>query len=81
MGEELGEALKKEVLIVMQELANINGDPVEEEERADAVAEAEERARLSEEARIEAEEARLEAERQAEEERLEAERQAEEERK
>lgn len=73
MGEEI-DALKKEVLILMQDLEHINGEPVDKEERDDAIEECKERERLAEEARKEAEEARLEAERQAEEERLEAER-------
>ena len=80
MGEEI-DAMKKEVLMLMQDLQNINGEAVDEAEREEAIADAEERAKLAEEARKEAEEARLEAERQAEEERLEAERVAEEERK
>ena len=62
--EELADSLKKEVLIVLQNLPKINGEEVEEEEREEAVAEAEEREKKAEEERLEAErEAREAAER------------------
>ena len=66
--EELSDGLKKEVLIVLQKLLKINGEEVDdEEERPEAIAEAEERAKAAEEARLEAErEAREAAEREAE---------------
>jgi hypothetical protein len=67
MGEELGDGVKKEVLILYPDLENVNGEPVEPEEREDAIAEAAERVRLAEEARLEAERLAKEAEEQGEE--------------
>jgi hypothetical protein len=68
MGEELGDGLKKEVLIVIPRLENVNGEVIEVEDREDAIAEAAERDRLKEEARLEAERAAREAEAKGDEE-------------
>lgn len=62
LAEEHADATKKEVLIVMPKLKEINGEAVESEDREDAIGEAEERHRLAEDARLEAERAAKEAE-------------------
>jgi Leucine-rich repeat (LRR) protein len=65
LGEELADNAKKEVLIVLSRLAVINKEEVTTEDREDAVAEAAERHRIAEEAKLEAERLAREAEEEA----------------
>jgi len=55
LAEEVGDNLKKEILIVLPNLLDINKEEVTPEEKEDAIAEAAERAKVAEEARLEAE--------------------------
>lgn len=55
LAEEVGDNLKKEILIVLPNLLDVNKEEVTPEEKEDAVAEAGERAKAAEEARLEAE--------------------------
>lgn len=61
LSEEHGENTKREVLIVLAKPTIINKDLVTQEDRDEAQAEKEERQRLEEEARLEAERAAAEA--------------------
>ena len=55
LAEEVGDNLKKEVLIVLPNLLVVNKEEVTPEEKEDAITEAAERAKAAEEARLEAE--------------------------
>lgn len=62
LGEDLGDNVKKEVLIVIPRLDVICKEEITNEDREDAVAEAQERHRIAEEAKLEAERLAREAE-------------------